>query len=146
MPKGLIGNHTTFDYFNQTVFRRNGIHGGNNLTIELAELWTVGSKNCRDSLRSVESNVAAMTLSKLITRFSLVVLLLSANIANVFDPKTKTYTFFVRPSRYRFVLFDSKNDYKVYEINQLFPFSKSSTYFGGTYPPDYPGPWDKLPK
>ncbi len=70
----------------------------------------------------------------------------NAKVNYVYDPKTKTYAFFVRPSKYRFVLFDSKNDYKIYEINQLFPSNNSSTYFGGSYPPDYPGPWDKLPE
>lgn len=63
----------------------------------------------------------------------------------VFDPKTKNYTFFVRPSKHLLVLFDSKNDYKIYRFG--IPSSDiDNNVMGGTYPPDYPGPWDKLPQ
>lgn len=66
----------------------------------------------------------------------------------IFDPKTKNYTFFVRPSKHGVVIFDSKRDYKIYDLHKIL-FNKEQTptnSFMGSYPPDYPGPWDKLPE
>lgn len=71
-----------------------------------------------------------------------------AKVNYLYDLKTKTYTFFVRPSKYGLVLFDSKNDYKIYDLNSFLKSKDNDPtgIWGGTYPPDYPGPWDKLPE
>ncbi len=71
-----------------------------------------------------------------------------ARVNYVFDAKTKEYTFFVRPSRYGLVLFDHKNDYKLYDLNLILKSKDNDPtgIWGGTYPPNYPGPWDKLPE
>lgn len=64
-----------------------------------------------------------------------------AKVAYIWDDKTKTYTFFVRPSRYLTAIFDSKKDYQEYDLRK----SANSTSWPQSFPPDYKGPWDKLP-
>lgn len=68
-----------------------------------------------------------------------------AKASYIYDSQSYTYTFFVRPSKYRVAVFDSRNDFKIYNLNTPFP-DKKTNIFGGKYPPDYPGPWDKLPR
>lgn len=69
-----------------------------------------------------------------------------AKVNYIYDEKAKNYTFFVRPSVHKAAVFDSKNDYKLYQLTYIFPKKIEFSILAGTYPPDYPGPWDKLPK
>lgn len=71
-----------------------------------------------------------------------------AKVNYIFDTKTKNYTFFVRPSRFAIAIFDSKRDFKIYDFNKILINKEDipTDIVMGTYPPDYPGPWDKLPK
>lgn len=65
-----------------------------------------------------------------------------AKIKYVYDPETKRYTLFVRPSRYKVIVYDSKTDYKIYLINR-FPLYGTGK---DIYPPEIDGPWDQLPE
>jgi len=64
-----------------------------------------------------------------------------AKVAYIWDDRTKTYTFFVRSSRYLTAVFDSKKDYQEYDLRK----SANNTSWPQSFPPDYKGPWDKLP-
>lgn len=67
----------------------------------------------------------------------------NSKVAYVYDEKANSYTLFVRPSEYYVAVFDNKNDYKIYELTNVhYRFDSGAL----KYPPDYPGPWDKLPK
>lgn len=68
----------------------------------------------------------------------------NAKVNYIYDEKNKTYTFFVRPSRYLVAIFDSKNDFKIYSLDKSADqrFNPEKNF----YPPSYLGPWDKLPK
>ena len=68
----------------------------------------------------------------------------NAKVAYVADKEKKTYTLFVRPSKYVVVVFDNVNDFKIYglDMNADMRFNPQHNF----YPPSYPGPWDKLPK
>lgn len=70
-----------------------------------------------------------------------------AKVNYIYDPKTKNYTFFVRPSKHGIVIFDSKKDYKIYDFDVIFKTkSKPTSVWEGSYPPNYPGPWENLPQ
>ena len=69
---------------------------------------------------------------------------LSAKTIYVYNPLTDRFTWFVRPSRYYVSIFDSIYGYEIYRIpNIIKPIHWNDIR---DFPPDYEGPWDKLPK
>ena len=65
----------------------------------------------------------------------------NAKTQYIYDPKTESYTWFVRPSKYAVAVFDDKRDFAIYGLSEKMNHFKASLY-----PPNYPGPWDQLPK
>lgn len=68
-------------------------------------------------------------------------MLKNAKVNYVYDPDSRSYTLFVRPSKYHMVVFDNKHDKQNYNLSSIFGYFKFQKY-----PPAYDGPWDKLPK
>lgn len=69
----------------------------------------------------------------------------NAKTLYLYDASTNAFTWFVRPSRYYVVVFDSRQDYKLYRLSTVHSFINEQITPLPQYPPPYEGPWDQLP-
>lgn len=70
----------------------------------------------------------------------------NAKTLYLYDASTNTFTWFVRPSRYYVVVFDSRQDYKLYRLSTVHSFINEKVTPLPYFPPSYEGPWDQLPQ
>ena len=65
----------------------------------------------------------------------------SAKSKYVYDSKSDSFVWFVRPSKYHLVIFDTEKEFTFYKFPGQFGFINPIQ----EYPPSYLGPWDQLP-
>lgn len=68
----------------------------------------------------------------------------NAKTKYIYDQPSESFTWFIRPSKYYTIVFDSKSEYSMYKIPAVVPINNWDSISG--YPPKYEGPWNELPK